>query len=121
YRSRLTALDQLLSQASSETMNVLRNAQLQHQQEVKKKDSQLKLQDQRATQEIENIEYEIKEFERDMALRGFTKSDVAGRDSLYKKLADAKKAQLELKNQIRLNMSYEYKEDQIITNATLEQ
>jgi len=121
YRSRLTALDQLLSQASSETMNVLRNAQLQHQQEVKKKDSQLKLQDQRATQEIENIEYEIKEFERDMALRGFTKSDVAGRDSLYKKLADAKKAQLELKNQIRLNMSYEYKEDQILTNATLEQ
>lgn len=121
YRSRLTALDQLLSQASSETMNVLRNAQLQHQQEVKKKDSQLKLQDQRATQEIENIEYEIKEFERDMALRGFTKSDVAGRDSLYKKLADAKKAQLGLKNQIRLNMSYEYKEDQILTNATLEQ
>ena len=121
YRARLTALDQLLSQASTETMNVLRNAQLKHQEEVKRKDSQLKLQDQRAAQQIETIEYEIKEFERTMVLNGFTKEDVAQRDSLYKKLADAKKAQLELKNQIRLNMSYEYKEDQILTNATLEQ
>ena len=121
YRARLTALDQLLSQASTETMNVLRNAQLKHQEEVKRKDSQLKLQDQRAAQQIETIEYEIKEFERTMVLNGFTKEDVAQRDSLYKKLADAKKAQLELKNKIRLNMSYEYKEDQILTNATLEQ
>lgn len=121
YRERLTALDQLLSQASTETMNVLRNAQLKHQEEVKRKDAQLKLQDQRASQQIETIEYEIKEFERTMVANGFTKSDVAKRDSLYKKLAEAKKAQLELKNQIRLNMSYEYKEDQILTNATLEQ
>ena len=121
YRERLTALDQLLSQASSETMNVLRNAQLKHQEEVKRKDAQLKLQDQRASQQIEIIEYEIKEFERTMVLKGFTKEDVAARDSLYKRLAEAKKAQLELKNQIRLNMSYEYKEDQILTNATLEQ
>lgn len=121
YRARLTALDQLLSQASTETMNVLRNAQLKHQEEVKRKDRQLKLQDQRAAQQIETIEYEIKELERTMVLNGFTKEDVAKRDSLYKKLADAKKAQLELKNQIRLNMSYEYKEDQILTNATLEQ
>lgn len=121
YRARLTALDQLLSQASSETMNVLRNAQLKHQEEVKRKDNQLKLQDQRAAQQIETIEYEIKELERTMVLNGFTKEDVATRDSLYKKLADAKKSQLELKNQIRLNMSYEYKEDQILTNATLEQ
>lgn len=121
YRAQLTALDQLLSQASSETMNVLRNAQLKHQQEVKKKDEQLKLDDQRASQQIEDIEYEIKELERDMVLRGFTKGDVATRDSLYKKLAEAKKAQLELKNQIYLNNSYEYKEDQVITKAVLNQ
>lgn len=121
YRAQLTALDQLLSQASSETMNVIRNAQLQHQQEVKKKDDELKLKDQRASHAIDDIEYEIKEFERDMALRGFTKGDVATRDSLYKKLAEAKKAQLELKNQIYLNNSYEYKEDQVITKAVLNQ
>lgn len=121
YRAQLTALDQLLSQASSETMNIIRNTQLQHQQEVKKKDDELKLKDQRASHAIEDIEYEIKELERDMVLRGFTKGDVATRDSLYKKLADAKKAQLELKNQIYLNNSYEYKEDQVITKAVLNQ
>ena len=121
YRAKLTALDQLLSQASSETMNIIRNAQLKHQEEVKKKDDQLKLDDQRASQQIEDIEYEIKELERTMVLRGFTKGDVATRDSLYKKLAEAKKAQLELKNQIYLNNSYEYKEDQVITKAVLNQ
>lgn len=119
YRSRISALDRLIAQASSETMNVLKNSQLKHQEDVKRKDKELKLAEQRAAQELAEIELEVKAAESVLIKSNMTSADTAELGAVYRKLQDAKAKQLRLKNQIANNLLYEYSEDKIISDSTL--
>lgn len=119
YRSRISALNRLIAQASSETMNVLKNSQLKHQEDVKRKDKELKLAEQRAAQELAEIELEVKAAESVLIKSNMTAVDTAELGAVYRKLQDAKAKQLRLKNQIANNLLYEYSEDKIISDSTL--
>lgn len=119
YQKRIVALDKIISQTNSELMNGLRNKQLEHQEEIKKKDKQFKLEEQRLTQNIEQMELEIEFAEKQLAQGNLTNTEIAEMDAMYRRLGDAKANLLALQNQMGKNLMFEYKEDQIITDSTL--